>query len=98
MKSPVTSYRLILSLVLLIFLSAFSAVAAQDEYAGIKNWESFDFRDRNISAKDLSPLTLYDLKLVRGIVFGKHGRIFKDPDIKRYLQSRNWYKPNAEFR
>ena len=97
MKSPVTSYRLILSFVLLIFLSAFSAVAAQDEYAGIKNWESFDFRDRNISAKDLSPLTLYDLKLVRGIVFGKHGRIFKDPDIKRYLQSRNWYKPNAEF-
>ena len=97
MKSPVTSYRLILSLALLIFLSAFSAVAAQDEYAGIKNWESFDFRDRSISAKDLSPLTLYDLKLVRGIVFGKHGRIFKDPDIKRYLQSRNWYKPNAEF-
>jgi YARHG domain-containing protein len=97
MKSPVTSYRLILSLALLIFLSAFSAVAGQDEYAGIKNWESFDFRDRSISAKDLSPLTLYDLKLVRGIVFGKHGRIFKDPDIKRYLQSRNWYKPNAEF-
>jgi hypothetical protein len=97
MKSPVTSYRLILSLGLLIFLSAFSAVAAQDEYAGLKNWESFDFRDRSISAKDLSPLTLYDLKLVRGIVFGKHGRIFKDPDIKRYLQSRNWYKPNAEF-
>ena len=97
MKSPVTSYRLILSLALLIFLSAFSAVAGQDEYAGIKNWESFDFRDRSISAKDLSPLTLYDLKLVRGIVFGKHGRIFKDLDIKRYLQSRNWYKPNAEF-
>jgi hypothetical protein len=38
------------------------------------------------------------LKLVRGIVFGKHGRIFKDPDIKRYLQSRDWYKPDAEFK
>ena len=97
MKSPVTPYRLLATLFLLASLSAFSSVFAQDEYATIKNWESFDFRGRNISAKDLSALTLYDLKLVRGIVFGKHGRIFKDPDIKRYLQSRDWYKPDAEF-
>jgi hypothetical protein len=97
MKSPVTPYRLLATLFLLASLSAFSSVFAQDEYTTIKNWESFDFRGRNISAKDLSPLTLYDLKLVRGIVFGKHGRIFKDPDIKRYLQSRDWYKPDAEF-
>jgi len=85
-------------LFLLALLSASSSVFAQDEYATIKTWESFDFRGRNITAKDLSALTLYDLKFVRGIVFGKHGRIFKDPDIKRYLQSRDWYKPDAEFK
>jgi len=85
-------------LFLLALLSASSSVFAQDEYANIKTWESFDFRGRNITAKDLSALTLYDLKFVRGIVFGKHGRIFKDPDIKRYLQSRDWYKPDAEFK
>jgi len=98
MRSPVTPYRFLAVLFLLATLSAFSSVLAQDEYANLKNWESFDFRGRNITAKDLSTLTLYDLKFVRGIVFGKHGRIFKDPDIKRYLQSRDWYKPDAEFK
>ena len=98
MKSPVTSCRFLAMLFLLALLTASSSVFAQDEYANIKTWESFDFRGRNITAKDLSALTLYDLKFVRGIVFGKHGRIFKDPDIKRYLQSRDWYKPDAEFK
>ena len=98
MKSPVTPYRFLATLFVLAALSAFSSVIAQDEYANLKNWESFNFRGRSIAAKDLNALTLYDLKLVRGIVFGKHGRIFKDPDIKRYLQSRDWYKPDAEFK
>jgi hypothetical protein len=98
MKSPVTPYRILATLFLLATLGAFSSVLAQDEYANIKTWESFNFRGSNITAKDLSALTLYDLKFVRGIVFGKHGRIFKDPDIKRYLQSRDWYKPDAEFK
>jgi len=98
MKSPVTRYQFLGALFLVALLSAFSPVFAQDEYANIKRWETFDFRGRNITAKDLSALTLYDLKFVRGIVFGKHGRVFKDPDIKRYLQSRDWYKPDAEFK
>ncbi len=98
MKSPFTPYRFLFTLFMLAALSAFSSVLAQDEYANIKNWESFNFRGRSIASKDLNALTLYDLKLVRGIVFGKHGRIFKDPDIKRYLQSRDWYKPDAEFK
>jgi hypothetical protein len=98
MKSPVTRYRFLGTLFLVALLSAFSPVFAQDEYANIKSWETFDFRGRNITAKDLGALTLYDLKFVRGIVFGKHGRVFKDPDIKRYLQSRAWYKPDAEFK
>jgi hypothetical protein len=98
MKSPVTPYRFLATLFVLAALSAFSSVLAQDEYANIKNWESFNFRGRSIAAKDLNALTLYDLKLVRGIVFGKHGRVFKDSDIKRYLQSRDWYKPDADFK
>jgi len=83
---------------LLVFLSSFASVFAQDEYPEMKPWENFDYGSRNISAKDLSALTLYDLKLVRSVVFGKHGRVFKDPDIKRYLQSRTWYKPDTEFK
>lgn len=98
MKSPVTPRRIISVLFLLIFLSGFASVFAQDDYPEMKPWENFDFRSRSISAKDLSALTLEDLKLVRGIVFGKHGRVFKDPDIKRYLQSRGWYKPDEQFK
>lgn len=98
MKSPVTPYRIIPALLLLVFLSSFASVFAQDEYPEMKPWENFDYGSRNISAKDLSALMLDDLKLVRGVVFGKHGRIFKDPDIKRYLQSRTWYKPDTEFK
>ena len=98
MKSPVTLSRIIPALLLAIFLSGFTSVFAQDDYPEMKPWENFDFRSRSISAKDLSALTLDDLKLVRGIVFGKHGRVFKDPDIKRYLQSRGWYKPDEEFK
>jgi hypothetical protein len=97
MKTPVTISRIFLSFFLLLILAGISAVFAQDEYAAIKPWESFDFSGRNIATADVRPLTLEDLKLVRGIVFGKHGRIFKDPEIRRYLESRGWYKPNADF-
>jgi hypothetical protein len=34
---------------------------------------------------------------VRGIVFGKHGRVFKDPEIRRFLESRTWFKANPDF-
>jgi YARHG domain len=97
MKTPVTISRLILTLFLILLLAGFSAVFAQDEYSAIKKWESFDFAGHKMTAADVSPLALDNLKLVRGIVFGKHGRVFKDPDIRRYLESRDWYKPNADF-
>jgi hypothetical protein len=50
MKSPVTRYQFLGTLFLLALLSAFSPVFAQDEYANIKRWETFDFRGRNITA------------------------------------------------
>src|SRR6266566_4651090 len=98
MKSPFSFSRLSLPLLLLVLLSAFSVASAQDEYAAVKTWETFDFAGRSVAAADVSALTLDDLKLVRGIVFGKHGRVFKDPDIRRFLESRDWYKANVDFK
>jgi hypothetical protein len=95
MKSPVKLFRLVLPL-FLVFSAALS-VKAQDEYAAVKNWESFDFAGQSISVADIGKLEIYDLKLVRGIVFGKHGRVFKDPDIRRFLESRAWYKADPNF-
>jgi hypothetical protein len=97
MKSLFSLSRLSLPLLALVMLSAVSVAHAQDEYAGVKTWETFDFAGRSVTPASLSALTLDDLKLVRGIVFGKHGRVFKDFDIRRYLESRSWYKADPNF-
>ena len=97
MKSPFRFSRLAPPLLLILVLSAFSVANAQEEYAALKTWENFDFGARNVVTADMSALALEDLKLVRGIVFGKHGRVFKDPDIKRFLDSRTWFKADPNF-
>jgi hypothetical protein len=94
MKSPFQLRSLIL---LLLLLAAFSVAAAQDNYPEMKQWESFDFASKRISAADVEKVKAENLQLMRGVVFGKHGRIFKDWEIKTYLQSRDWYKPNPNF-
>ncbi len=96
MTSPFNFARLLLPLLLLVFVSA-SVAHAQDEYATVKDWENFNFTRKTIVPADIAALSIDDLKLVRGIVFGKHGRVFKDADIRRYLESRSWYKANANF-
>jgi hypothetical protein len=70
-------------------------VAAQDP---MDAWKNFDFRKNAIKQAQIQNLELYDLKLVRGIVFGRHGRVFKDAEIKTYLEAQAWYKPNPDFR
>jgi hypothetical protein len=35
---------------------------------------------------------------LRGIIFGRHGRVFKDNEIKVYLEEQSWYKPNPDFK
>src|SRR5947207_8358447 len=97
MKSPSNFARLLLPFLLLAFVSVFSVAQAQDEYLAVKDWENFDFARKSIAPADIGALSIDDLKLVRGIVFGKHGRVFKDADIRRYLESRSWYKTNANF-
>src|SRR5258708_2437733 len=67
---------------------------AQDN---LKVWESFDFAHTPVNATQIQSLELYDLKLLRGMVFGRHGRIFKDADIKSYLEAASWYKANPNF-
>jgi hypothetical protein len=96
MKFPLQLLRAI-ALLLFVLFTASAITQAQDEYASIKNWESYDFSSKPIAKSELGTLTIDDLKLVRGIIFGKHGRVFKDPDIRRFLESRPWYKADANF-
>jgi len=96
MKSPGRIIRTVLPLLVIILAASFAA-HAQQEYAAVSKWESFNFADKTITTADINPLALEDLKLVRGIVFGKHGRVFKDFEINRYLTSRSWYKADQNF-
>lgn len=38
-----------------------------------------------------------DLSLLRGVVFGRRGRVFKERFVQDYLVKQAWYKPNANF-
>jgi hypothetical protein len=95
MKSPVSYLRAALPLIIL--LSAFLVAQAQNEYASVKKWETYNFAGQSVTSAEIGALEDYDLQLVRGIVFGKHGRVFKDPEIRRYLESRPWYKADPNF-
>jgi len=82
--------------ILLVLLVAFSCVTvlAQDPMDGLK---ALDFSKTSLKQVQLQKLSPEDLKLLRGIVFGRHGRVFKDNDIKVYLEEQSWYKPNPDF-
>ncbi|HEX6186220.1 MAG TPA: YARHG domain-containing protein [Pyrinomonadaceae bacterium] len=59
--------------------------------------ERVDFAKEKITREQLEDLDQWDLKKVRGIVFGRHGRIFTDRDIQGYLREQTWYKPDPKF-
>lgn len=68
--------------------------AAQDTMDTLKE---LDFSKTSIKQAQAQHLEMYDLKLLRGIIFGRHGRVFKDTDINSYLQEQSWYKANDNF-
>jgi hypothetical protein len=93
-ESRLVLRNLLLATLLLIAGSSLPAVQAQDN---LSKWENFDFATRRVELTQLKDLSLDDLKFLRGIVFGHHGRIFKDADIQSYLKARPWYKPDPNF-
>jgi hypothetical protein len=87
--------RLFLFCAAALLLTRSVPALAQD---ALKKWETFDFAKQRITAAQLNRLELEDLQKLRGIVFGKHGRVFKEKSIQDYLEKRAWYKPNPGFR
>ena len=87
------SPRRFVFLLLVIALGSFTA-SAQDS---LDAWKDFDFSKTGIKAAQIQSLDLSDLKLLRGVVFGRHGRVFKDAEIKTYLDAQSWFKPNPDF-
>jgi hypothetical protein len=77
----------------LLIAGSFSTRAQES----MDRWKDFDFAKSSLKSSDLANIPLEDLTLMRGIVFGRHGRVFKDATIRTYLQAQDWYKPNADF-
>ena len=84
------------SLVLLLLISFLSiTAAAQDTMDALKG---VDFGKTSLKQAQVQKLSPEDLKLLRGIIFGRHGRVFKDNEIKVYLEEQSWYKANPDFK
>jgi hypothetical protein len=84
-------------LALALVLIAFQFVGQANSQDTLARWMNFDFAKQSLRSSDVARASLYDLKLMRGIVFGRHGRIFKDAEIQLFLKEQDWYKPNAAF-
>ena len=82
-----------LAAVILLIFTAFAQ--AQDLPA---KWEKFDYANQTVSSSDIQSLSLDNLKFIRGVIFGSHGRMFKEQDIQDYLDQRSWYQPDDKFR
>ncbi|HEX8499469.1 MAG TPA: YARHG domain-containing protein [Pyrinomonadaceae bacterium] len=78
----------------LVLLAAAACPAQSDEF---KKLEAVDYARQKVTRRQLKDADLWDLKLLRGLVFGRHGRIFKDRDIQSYLKEQAWYKPDPNF-
>jgi eukaryotic-like serine/threonine-protein kinase len=50
-----------------------------------------------ITEKDLAELGLAELRVLRNVIFARHGRMFESPGLQRYFGSRPWYKPSAAY-
>ena len=65
------------------------------------NFEKFNFAKSRLTVARISKLkedeNADDFALLRGVVFGKHGRVFKERSIQEYLEKQPWYKPSKTF-
>ena len=82
-------------LISLFVLFAFSAnIFAQD---ALKKWQTYNFGKQKITKTQIAKFDHEQLQILRGIVFGKRGRIFKEKTIQEYLAKQAWYKPKENF-
>ncbi len=99
-------------IIYLVFVFVFGAVVwAQDDFDAEKKqaWKEFDkkgldksdFAKKKITKAQLDKLksdgAVDELALLRGVVFGRRGRVFKERSIQDYLEKQTWYKPKANF-
>lgn len=99
--------QICLGILFILSVSQIASAQILDEKEFNKQkWDKFDFTKKKVTKAQLAKLqyqtddieTIDELAIVRGIVFGKRGRIFKERSIQNYLEKQAWYKPNPNFK
>ena len=99
--------QICLALLFALFIAGEIPAQVGDEKAFNKQqWDKFDFTKKKITKAQLDRLKYQtddfepvdELAIVRGILFGKRGRIFIERSIQTYLEKQPWYKPNRNFK
>lgn len=99
--------HIFLGLLLVFSISEILSAQVDDEQVSKSyKWDKFDFTKKKVTKEPLDKLKydreqdndINELAIVRGILFGKHGRIFTERSIQDYLEKQSWYKPNKNFR
>ena len=101
--------KLILLLIAISLLAVGLSAQEVDVVARNARWKqfnAFNFDKLDYSKAKLTRLKIAKLKedenvddfaLLRGVIFGKRGRIFKERSIQEYLDKQPWYKANKNF-
>lgn len=51
-----------------------------------------------LSEEEIEDLELCYLMIARNEIYARHGYIFKDPQLKKYFESKDWYKKDRSFK
>jgi hypothetical protein len=100
-----------LILPLIVILTVAAGLFAQEVDIAARNARWREFNKNNFDKVDFSRTKLTRLKiaklkedenaddfaLLRGVIFGKRGRIFKERSIQDYLDKQAWYKASKSF-
>lgn len=78
-------------------LLAFSLAAIAQQTDPLKKYHSYNFSKKMLKRAELEKMEHYELQDLRGIIFGKRGRIFVEKSIQEYLEKQSWYKPNKNY-
>ncbi len=99
--------QICLGILLILSVSQIASAQVYDEKEFNKyKWDKFDFTKKKVTKAQLDKLKYEaddseitdELAILRGIVFGKRGRMFKEVAIQSYLEKQSWYKPNPNFK
>jgi hypothetical protein len=63
----------------------------------LDEWEQFDYAAHTVAPASLVSLPLVEVQRIRGIIFGRHGRVFQDSTLQGWLATRPWYHADTTF-